>query len=104
MIIYEVSLSVDKDIYPRYHEWLKKHVKDMLDVPGFMQASILKPENEYVTDKEQLTVLYRLDTRESLDVYFKEYAAKVREEGLRLFKDKFSVQRRIYQVQAHVSK
>lgn len=29
MVIYEVNLSIDGDIYPQFQLWLKKHVKEM---------------------------------------------------------------------------
>lgn len=104
MVIYEVNLAIDNDVYPQFHEWLQDHAKEMLEFPGFIQASILKPENEILPEKEKLTVQYKLQNRESLDVYFNEYAAKMRDEGLRLFKDKFSAERRIYELQVNILK
>ena len=62
MIIYEVNLTIDGSIYPQFSVWLKKHVKDILEVPGFVQASILKPENEPINSKEKLTVHYPMGT------------------------------------------
>ncbi|WP_454782839.1 DUF4286 family protein [Legionella sp. WA2022007384] len=103
MVIYEVNLAIDGDIYPQFQLWLKKHVKEMLQLPGFIQASILKPENEN-TNQEQLTVQYQLEDRESLNVYFTEFALKMREEGLKLFQDKFSAQRRVFEVAANIFK
>ena len=104
MVIYEVNLAIDVDIYPQFQLWLKKHAKEMLEFPGFIQASILKPENEQVSDREKLTVQYQLENRESLNVYFTEFAPKMREEGINLFKDKFSAERRIFEVQDNILK
>lgn len=104
MVIYEVNLAIDEDVYPQFQLWLKKHVKEMLELPGFIQASILKPENERTADQEKLTVQYQLDNRESLNGYFAEFAFKMREEGLNLFKDKFSAQRRIFEAHANILK
>ncbi|PWY55405.1 DUF4286 domain-containing protein [Legionella qingyii] len=104
MVIYEVNLVIDEDIYPQFQLWLKKHVKEMLQFPGFIQASILKPENENTANQEKLTVQYQLENRESLKVYFTEFALKMREEGLKLFKDKFSAQRRVFEVAAIILK
>ncbi|WP_392536336.1 DUF4286 family protein [Legionella sp. 227] len=101
MVIYEVNLAIDGDIYPQFQIWLKKHVKEMLQIPGFIQASVLKPEHEETVEQEQLTVQYQLENRDFLNVYFAEFAQKMREEGLNLFKDKFSAQRRIFEVQTN---
>ena len=103
MVIYEVNLTIDEDIYSQFQLWLKEHAKEMLQLPGFMNACILKPENEGSVGKEKLTVQYQLENRESLNVYFNQFAAKMREEGLSKFKDKFSAERRIFEVQGNIS-
>lgn len=104
MVIYEVNLSIDGDIYSQFQLWLKEHAKDMLKCPGFINASILKPENESIFGKEKLTVQYQLEDRESLNVYFNQFAAKMREDGISKFKDKFSAERRIYEVQDNITR
>ncbi|CAM2740789.1 Uncharacterised protein [Legionella steigerwaltii] len=104
MVIYEVNLAIDGDIFPQFQLWLKKHVKEMLQLPGFIQANVLKPETEETTDQEQLTVQYQLENRDFLNVYFAEFAPKMREEGLNLFQNKFSAQRRVFEVHANFLK
>lgn len=99
MIIYEVNLSIDKDIYPKFYLWLKKHAKEMLEFQGFIQAIILKPENQQLSNKEELVVQYKLENRESLTHYFTEFAPKMQGEGINLFKNKFSAKRRIFEIQ-----
>ena len=99
MIIYEVNLSIDKEIYSEYKLWLKEHVKEMLQFPGFIQASLLKQEEDEVSEQEKLTVQYQLEGRDYLEKYFIECAPKMREEGIKRFKDKFSATRRIFKVQ-----
>lgn len=104
MIIYEVNLAIDEDIYSQFQLWLKEHAKEMLQFPGFIKASILKPENESVSGKEKLTIQYQLENRKSLDVYFTQFAAKMREKGISKFTDKFSAERRIFEVQDNILK
>jgi len=104
MVIYEVNLAIDKEIYPQFQSWLKKHAEEMLQFPGFIQASILKPEKEEVEGQEKLTVQYQLEDREALEVYFTDFAPKMRGDGINLFKDKFSAERRIFEVQENILK
>ncbi|KTC92622.1 DUF4286 family protein [Legionella cincinnatiensis] len=104
MVIYEVNLSIDRDVFAKFQIWLKEHVKEMLQLPGFIQARILKPEDKEIIGKNKLTVQYQLENRESLTIYFAEFAAKMREEGIRLFKDKFSAERKIFEVQENIVK
>ena len=99
MIIYEVNLSIDKEIYSEYKSWLKEHVKEMLQFQGFIQASILKQEQDDVSEQEKLTVQYQLEGRDDLEKYFVECAPRMREEGIKRFQDKFSATRRIFKVQ-----
>lgn len=104
MVIYEVNLAIDGDIFTPFQLWLKDHVKEMLQFPGFIKACILKPEIETSSSKEKLTVQYQLEDRESLTVYFNRFAAKMREDGISRFKDKFSAERRIFEVKENISK
>lgn len=99
MVIYEVNLIIDKDIFPQFELWLKSHVAEMLLFDGFIQAYILHPEQEEQADCEQITVQYLLENGVALDNYFREFASNMREKGLALFKDKFSASRRIFKVQ-----
>lgn len=99
MVIYEVNLTIHGDIYSEFTVWLKGHVKEMLQSPGFIQASIFKPEQEAIANQEQLTVQYQLENRDDLERYFIEFAPKFREEGIKRFPDKFSATRRIFTMQ-----
>jgi antibiotic biosynthesis monooxygenase (ABM) superfamily enzyme len=104
MVIYEVNLAIDGDVYTQFQLWLKEHVKEMLQFPGFINALILKPEDERISNQEKLTVHYQLEDRDSLTVYFNQFAPKMREEGLSRFKDKFSAERRVFEVQDNIFK
>ncbi|KTD24674.1 MULTISPECIES: DUF4286 family protein [Legionella] len=103
MIIYEVNLSIDADIYPEFQVWLKSHITEMVQFPGFIQASILMPE-KVISDKEKLTIQYQLENRQALDHYFTEFAPIMREKGVTLFKNKFSAERRVFEVKETIFK
>lgn len=99
MIIYEVNLTIDATIYTAFQIWLKQHVQEMLLFPGFIKASLLKPEDEEILGYEKLTVQYLLKDRKDLDHYFKEFALQMRADGINRFQDKFSATRRIFTVE-----
>ena len=40
MIIYEIDIEINNNIYDRYFEWLEKHIKTMLNFEGFINAKI----------------------------------------------------------------
>lgn len=100
MVIYEVNLLIDKEIYEQFQLWLNDHVKKMLQFPGFMQAQVLKPEEDETPNQKKLTVHYQLDNHNALLNYFKHFAASMRDEGLKQFQSKFSAERRVYEIQS----
>lgn len=104
MVIYEVNLSIDEEIYAEYRVWLKAHVQQMVQFPGFIQACFFKPEQEGDTAHEKLTVQYQLESRDDLQTYFNEFASKMREDGINRFGNKFSAERRIFTVQEVILK
>lgn len=103
MVIYEVNLTINKAIYSKFTLWLKDHVNGMLQFPGFIQASIFKPEEE-ISDQEKLTIQYQLECRADLERYFTEFAPRMRAEGIKRFNDNFTAARRIFEVQEIISK
>jgi antibiotic biosynthesis monooxygenase (ABM) superfamily enzyme len=104
MVIYEVNLAIDEGIYTEFRLWLKEHVNEMLQFPGFIQASIFKPELNEASDQEKLTIQYQLENMDDLERYFTEFAAKMRAEGIKRFSDKFSATRRVFKVEEIISK
>ncbi|KTC64734.1 hypothetical protein Lade_2028 [Legionella adelaidensis] len=103
MIIYEVKLNIDVDIYSNFNVWLRAHVIEMLQFRGFHQATILEEEDKTTTHK-RLTIQYQVASRDDLQHYFTEFSQSMREKGRKLFKDKFSATRRIYNVQEVIPK
>lgn len=99
MIVYEINLTIDMEIISQFEIWLKEHIKEMLQFPGFIEAAILKPEFDSPHQKEALTVQYLVENREFLEHYFIVHAEKMREKGLISFKNKFSAERRIFERQ-----
>lgn len=104
MVIYEVNLNIDAEIYSQFESWLKGHAKEILQFPGFIQASIIKQDQATTSGREHLTVQYLLENRDALDKYFTDLAPKMREQGINLFKDKFSAERKIFDVKDIIQK
>lgn len=98
MVIYEVNLTINTEIYPQFQLWLKKHAAEIIQFPGFIQAYILRQDKEEISNQKKLTVQYLLDNRDVLDKYFVELAPMMREEGLNLFQNQFSAERRVLEV------
>lgn len=98
MVIYEVNLTIDRDIYQNFQLWLKDHIQEMLQFSGFIQACISKPEEKKSSLQELLTIHYKIENREALEEYLQKLAPKMREKGIKRFNNKFSAERRIYEI------
>jgi hypothetical protein len=93
-ITYEVALEPDPEILGEFEAWLEGHADEMLELPGFVGASIHKAEDP-ATGRPLRVVRYQLESRAALDRYLAEFAPRMRADGLARFGDRFMATRRI---------
>jgi hypothetical protein len=93
-VIYEVNLEADAAIEAAFDTWLRDHIADMLQLPGFQSAEILGDATA-PAGKVRRSVQYRLADQHSLDQYLRFHALRMRERGVQLFGDRFSAERRV---------
>lgn len=91
-VTYEVNLVPDPSISAEFDIWLEEHVRDMLRLPGFVQATIRRAQDD---DEVVRSVAYVLSDRAALDAYLRDYAARMRQHGIDRFGDRFRATRRI---------
>lgn len=96
MIVYEVSIDVDRSIGEIYLDWLRDHVAQMLSFDGFVDAR-LHERCDVAEDLPRRTfvIAYRLRDQAALDAYFANHAAGMRADGERHFGGRFSASRRV---------
>ncbi|MFO3103581.1 DUF4286 family protein [Legionella pneumophila serogroup 1] len=101
MVVYEVNLSIDNDIYNEYKSWLDEHIQEMLKFPGFINATVMHQalDGDSSDTQKHLTVQYQIESVEDLKNYFEEHAPKMRGDGVNRFKGRFSVTRRTFEVE-----
>jgi hypothetical protein len=98
MLIYEVNLTVEDEIYDDYFAWLVPHVKEILQFRGFTKAEISEDKTvENESGQRKLIVHYTVSSDEDLHDYFVNHAAKMRAGAVEKFGNKFSATRRMYQ-------
>jgi hypothetical protein len=103
MLIYEVNLTVDGEVAPRYSSWLREHIREMLDLDGFEAAvwyassddGDTAPEPDEPTGDRTWTVQYQVRDRDALQTYFDEHAEEMRRDGAQQFGDHVATDRRI---------
>lgn len=96
MLIYEVNLQINKNVYLEYVTWLEKHIQEILCFPGFNKALLLKEQNTLSSTHANITVQYHIDSQENLNIYLTKHAPQMRADGLKKFKNKFTATRRIF--------
>ncbi|MFC0603700.1 DUF4286 family protein [Winogradskyella pulchriflava] len=87
MIIYNVTVNIDKSINKEWLEWIKEHIPQVLATGKFKEAKLTKV---LVEDEEADTysIQYRAHSREALEAYYKDDAERLRKDGLQRFADK----------------
>jgi quinol monooxygenase YgiN len=98
MVIYEVTLRVERAIAGEVRAWLPGHVRKMLALDGFEGADAFEVvENPPDADHLQLFVHYRLRDAAALDAYLREHAAAMRADTTRMFGERVRASRRVLQ-------
>lgn len=87
MIIYNVTVNIDKSINQEWLVWIKEHIPQVLATGKFIEAKLTKV---LVADQETDTysIQFRAHNREALDAYYAQDAERLRKDGLQRFADK----------------
>jgi hypothetical protein len=93
-VIYEVNLEADAAIEASFDTWLRDHIADMLQLPGFLGAEILD-ERTAPSGRVRRIVQYRLADQASLDKYLAIHAPQMRARGVERFGNRFTAERRV---------
>lgn len=92
--VYEVSLSIDREVAGAFDEWLAAHGRDLLELPGFVRAVTYSAEDEDPARVRRVTQ-YFLEDDEALEAYLSGPAETMRQEALERFPDRFTASRRV---------
>lgn len=90
MLIYNVTINIEDDVHGQWLRWMRtKHIPDMLGTGKFTKATLSKVLLEEEMGGTTYSIQYTTDSRETLERYYTENASELREEGLKLFANKF---------------
>lgn len=95
-IVYEVSVFVQRAIESEYRAWLDAHVREIMRLLGFVDASVFEClEPVANSDGFGLCVHYRLSDEAALAAYLRDHAPRLRAAGNTRFGTGFRAERRI---------
>jgi hypothetical protein len=90
MYIYNVTTNIEESVHDEWLKWMKeKHIPDMLSTGKFNYAKMSQVIIEEEMGGTTYSVQYSTDSLETLQVYYKEDAVRLRDEAFKLFKGKF---------------
>jgi hypothetical protein len=102
MVIYEVNLKVNNEIFTKFIQWLSLHIEEVLKFPGFVKALYLRDFENDDECQKNISVHYYLNSPKSLDIYLEKHAPVIRQEGLLKFPNQFSSSYRVLEVQEEI--
>jgi hypothetical protein len=89
MIIYNVTTNIHESVHDQWMIWMQhKHIPEMLATGKFSSAKMARVLIEEEMGGTTYSVQYTTDSKATLEKYYQEEAATMREEGLKLFGDK----------------
>ena len=88
MIIYNVTISIDKSIQNDWLIWIKEHIPQVLATGKFIEAKLTKVLVEEEMEGVTYSIQYRAKSREALESYYTNDAERLRGDGNKKFADK----------------
>ncbi len=88
MIIYNVTINIDRSIHEEWLTWIKEHIPKVLATGKFTEAKLTKVLVEEDMRGTTYSIQYRTKSRETLDAYYREDAEKLKQDSLTRFADK----------------
>jgi antibiotic biosynthesis monooxygenase (ABM) superfamily enzyme len=96
MVIYEVNVTVEVQIQSAFRDWLRGHVREILNLPGFISAHLFSAEaGSAGAATIQYMVQFEVESRDSLQSYFQTSASNMRQIMIDRFGDRVTSHRRI---------
>ena len=96
MIVYEVTLFVQREVEAQYRAWLDAHVREIIALPGFTGARVFERVDPAADAGEfVLCTQYLLRDMAALDDYLREHAPRLRADGQARFGGRFRAERRV---------
>jgi hypothetical protein len=92
--IYEVTVSVDREIVEQFDSWLAHHVGEMLQLSGISRAEVYEQDDDDQGRARRITHYY-FDSDAELEQYLSEQAASMQQSATDRFEGRFEAVRRV---------
>ena len=92
--IYEVTISVDREILDQFDSWLAHHVEEMLQIEGIYNAEVFEQEDDEQERARRITLYYFVSDAD-LEQYLSGQAETMRQSAIDRFAGQFEAERRV---------
>jgi hypothetical protein len=92
--IYEVTISVDREILDQFDSWLAHHVEEMLQIDGIYNAEVFEQEDDEQGRARRITLYYFVSDAD-LEQYLSGQAETMRQSAIDRFAGQFEADRRV---------
>ena len=92
--IYEVAISVDREIIDNFDTWLAQHIDAMSQLPGIYRTEVFEQEDDDEGRARRIAQFFFVDDS-GLEQYLAEQAAADRQSAVDRFNDRFAVSSRV---------
>lgn len=100
MIIYNVTVKVDHSAAADWLQWMKEeHIPALMTTDLFLNARLCRIMEQDETDGITYTAQYLMPSQEHYEAYLTNHAAKMRQDGIDKFGDKFVAFRTVMQLE-----
>ena len=90
MYIYNVTINIEESVHDTWLQWMQtKHIPDMMATQKFTDAKLTRVLVEEEMGGITYSVQYTTKDKATLKLYYKEDAARLRQESNTLFEGKF---------------
>ena len=87
-IIYNVTINVEESVHEEWLHWIKIHIPQVLATGKFIEARLTRVLVEEDMGGVTYSIQYKAKNRRHLEDYYKNYADKLRQDGLKKFANK----------------
>ncbi len=92
--IYEVTISIDREVIDQFDEWLTHHVEEMLQISGICRALVFEQEDDDQGRARRIAHYYFVSDAD-LERYLSEQAEAMRQSASDRFAGRFEASRRV---------
>lgn len=98
MILYNVTVKVDRDAAEDWLRYMEIHIRDVLNTGCFTGYRMCRLLEQPDSDDPTFTIQYECESKAILNQYLEKYAPALRDDVNRKFKDKFVAFRTVMEV------